>query len=121
MSNEIYRATVHVADIHENTSQELISITSDKLKLVLIEHLDLTENSRLWHTPASLVVAVALVLLTSSFKDSLGVPAATWQAFFMFLLVAFVLWLLYALSKLRKRYSIDQLIEKIKKKKIQEF
>lgn len=117
MSNENFRATVFVDDVHENTSQELISITSDKLKLVLIEHLKCVEDSRAWHTPASLLIAIALVLSTSTFKDSLGVPAGTWLAFFMFLLVGFSAWLVYCLLKLRRRHSIDRLIEIIKRKK----
>lgn len=117
MSNETIIKTIRVDDIHENTSQELISITSDKLKLVLLDHLKCVEDANAWQTPISLIIAVALVFTTSTFKDSVGISAATWLAFFMFLMVAFVVWLGFALVKLKKRSSVDDLIEIIKKKK----
>ncbi|TFF38138.1 hypothetical protein [Pseudomonas sp. RIT623] len=117
MSNDNITKTVIVDDVHENTSQELISITSDKLKLALLEHLRCIEDMKAWQTPASLVVAVALVFATSTFKDSFGIKGDVWLAFFMFLMAAFVVWLALSLLKLRRRSSIDALIEAIKRKK----
>lgn len=117
MSNENIKATVRVDDIHENTSQELISITSDKLKLVLLGHVKCIEDAKAWQTPASLMVAIALVFATSSFKEAFQVPAATWLAFFMFLMFGFGVWLIYCLFKLKRSSTVDDLIEVIKKKK----
>lgn len=117
MSDENIRATVRVDDVHENTSQELISITSDKLKLVLLSHVKCIEDSKAWQTPASLIVAIALVFATSAFKDAFQIPAATWQAFFMFLISGFGVWLIFCLLRLKKSSSVDDLIELIKKKK----
>lgn len=117
MSNDNITKTVLVDDIHENTSQEVINITADKLRLALIEHLKCVEDMKAWQTPASLIVAVALVFATSTFKDSFGVTGDTWLAFFMFLMLGFVVWLVISLLKLRKRSSIDTLIEAIKRKK----
>lgn len=118
MSNENVRTTVLVEDIHENTSQELISITGDKLKLVLLDHLKCVENANAWQTPASLIVAIALVLSTSTFKTAFNISADTWQAFFMFLMLAFVVWFIICLLKLRRASSVDDLIAVIKKKKL---
>ncbi|MCF5470352.1 hypothetical protein [Pseudomonas syringae] len=117
MSNEKIRFSINVDDIHENTSQEVISTTNDKLKLALIQHLTRVESSRAWHTPASLVLAISLVLCTSTFRDSFGVGSSVWQAFFMLLLLWCVCWLAHTLIKRQKGCSIDELIEVIKKKK----
>ncbi|WP_249584358.1 hypothetical protein [Pseudomonas viridiflava] len=117
MSTERTKFTISVDDIHENTSQEVISTTSDKLKLALIQHLARVENSKAWHTPASLVLAIALVLSTSTFKDSFGIAASVWQAFFMFLFIGCLMWFIRALFKKQKSYSVEELIEVIKKKK----
>ena len=107
---------VEVTDIHENTSQEVIRITVDRLKLVLVEHKNGFERRKEWHTPLGLVLTVVLVFITSTFKDSLGFKADTWSAFFLIVLIIAFTWLLRAAYIAYNCPGIDDIVEKMKKR-----
>jgi len=110
------RTTINIDQIHNNTSQEIIHITSDKLKLALMGHLDCLARRNAWHVPLSLFASAIVVFFTSTFKDVLGVKADKLEfAFFIFATACFV-WLLKSLYGLRKSASIEDLIEIIKNK-----
>lgn len=110
------RTTINIDQIHNNTSQEIIHITSDKLRLALMGHLDCLAKRNAWHVPLSLFASAVVVFFTSTFKDVLGVKADKLEfAFFIFAAACFV-WLLSALYGLRKSASIEDLIEIIKNK-----
>lgn len=110
------RTTITVDQIHNNTSQEIIHITSDKLRLALLGHLDCLAKRNAWHVPLSLFASAVVVFFTSTFKDVLGVKADKLEfAFFIFAAVCFA-WLVSALFGLRKAATIEDLIEIIKNK-----
>lgn len=105
---------ISVEEIHDNTSQQLISITSDKLKLALIDHLDCVAKKNAWHMPLSLLVGVVVVFCSSTFKSAFGLSADTWSAIFVLFGGGCLLWFLVCLSKLRNSRTLDELIEIIK-------
>jgi hypothetical protein len=107
---------VSVEEIHDNTSQQLISITSDKLKLALIDHLDCVVKQNAWHMPLSLFVGVVIVFCSSTFKTAFGLTADTWSAIFVLFGAGCFLWCLVCLLKLRNSRTLDDLIEIIKNK-----
>ena len=107
---------VEVTDIHENTSQEIIRITVDRLKLVLVEHKNGFERRKEWHTPLGLALTVLLVFITSTFKDALGFHADTWAAFFLISLALSLAWLIRAIYIACKCPTMDDIVEKMKKK-----
>jgi hypothetical protein len=106
---------VEVTNIHENTSQEVIRITVDRLKLVLVEHKNGFERRKEWHTPLGLVVTVILVFNTSSFKDAFGLTGATWSAFFLFVLVVSLGWLGRAIYIAWTCPSLGEIVERMKR------
>jgi hypothetical protein len=110
------RTTINIDQIHNNTSQEIIHITSDKLRLALMGHLDCLAKRNAWHVPLSLFASVIVVFFTSTFKDAFGIKADKLE--FAFGVFAFVCaaWLVKALFGLRNSASIDELIEIIKNK-----
>ena len=107
--------TVEVTNIHENTSQEIIRITVDRLKLVLVEHKNGFERRKEWHTPLGLILTIGLVFLTSDFQDAFRVDAATWRALFLGGLILSGLWLIRAAYISWNCPSMDDILEKMKK------
>ena len=110
------RKVVSVDQIHDNTSQEVISITTDKLRLALIFHLDCVEKKDSWHMPLSFLVVVLVVFCSSNFKMALGLSADTWQALFIMFGLGCLFWFIRNLIRLRKSPTLEELIQIIKNK-----
>lgn len=108
-------ARVDVEIIHDNTSQEIIVTTSDKLNLVLIEHLNKVETSKSWQTPFSMTLTIALVFCSADFKSSFGLSADTWHAIFIIALAASIIWLIFNIIRYAQSPSLSMIIKKIKK------
>jgi len=108
--------SVMIDEIHSNTSQELIEITSDKLKLILKEHIDNIERTKAWQMPLSLLVAIVLVFCSASFKAALGLSADTWCAVFFLSGILCALWLVIVLFKIKKSPTLDDVMSIIKNK-----
>ena len=107
---------VEIIESHDNTSQETIRITSDRLKLILIENLQLIESNRTWPVPLSFLLAIILVFCSADFKDFFYLTAASWTAVFLIGGVASVLWFLRCLFRLSKSPTIDDIIALTKNK-----
>lgn len=105
---------IPISSIHSNTELTLVQITEDKLRLALLDHLGSVENKKRWHVPLGVLLALVPVLLTSEFKDTWTIDKATWKAFFMFLSVAAVVWLLASLKAAFTSTSLEALVERIK-------
>lgn len=105
---------VAVTAVHQNTSQEIIAITEDKLRLRLDEFVKCADKSRDWQFPLGLVVALGIAWLTSDFKDAMGLDKATWRGFFILLTLASVAFLVWTLRNVRSRLSVDDLVRRIK-------
>lgn len=103
------------AAIHYNLDQELIFITGDKLELCIRKHSTALSDKFQWVTPAGLLISFVITFVTCDFKDALWLKASVWQAFFMFLSVATLGWLIVALIRsFRFKTSIEILIKEIK-------
>jgi hypothetical protein len=110
------KQVIEVTDIHENTSQEVIRITVDRLRLVLVEHKDGFERKKEWHTPLGMFVTLILVFITSSFKSALGFTADTWAAVFLILLAVSAAWLIRSAIVAYRSPSMDEIVSKMKKR-----
>lgn len=80
--------------ITTNVGQELIAVTKDRLELCLIRHRERLESRQRWLLPLGILVPIVLTLLTTDFKDSLGIKASTWQAVFLLLATVSTIWTL---------------------------
>jgi hypothetical protein len=99
-----------------NVESNVITITEDKLKVILLEHLEKVEAGKRWITPTTLSVTLGTAIATTTFKDA-GLAASTWEAAYWMALAGSFLWLVVSLFKLRQNRedrSIDALISKIK-------
>ena len=103
-------------EVHENTSTELITITADKLKIILLEHLGKTEISKNWHTPLSLLVTIVLVFCSAQFKEAFYLSAEAWKAIFVIAGIASLIWFICALLSLKNYETLEDVIKIIKNK-----
>ncbi|EGR1057293.1 hypothetical protein CGT81_03565 [Vibrio cholerae] len=102
-----------VEKVYNNTEQKLIQIPEDKLKLILTEHSSSIEKKGSWIAPLSILVTLLAVFVTTEFK-AFYFDAATWRAFFLFISLGTVSWLVMTLIHLYKAKSIDDVINVIK-------
>ncbi|WP_029275284.1 hypothetical protein [Pedobacter borealis] len=83
--------------LHKNVKQQLILTTVDKIKLVLMETEKYRAASKDWITPVGLSISFITTLLTSEFKDSLGLTKEIWHALFMLMTLGSLVWLVFKL------------------------
>ena len=88
----INQASAPIKKVHENTDQELIVITSDRLELVLQKHLKNLERRNEWIAPLGLLLAIITTFCTATFKDAFF-AADTWKAIFVMAGVTSFVWL----------------------------
>ena len=103
--------SVPVQQVHDNISQEIITITADRLELALLNHMECLAKRDAWQMPLSLLVGVVVVFCSSNFKLAFGITADTWAAMFIMFGVGCFLWLLCSLYNLKKAISVKALIE----------
>lgn len=109
-------SSVDIVEIHNNTSQHVISITEDRLRLILLDYFTKMESNKGWQVPFGLLVTIVLVFCSAEFKQAFGFSASTWTAVFLIGGVACVVWLLICLFKLHKAPTLDRVIASIKNK-----
>lgn len=104
----------------DNLNQCVIRITEDKVRLILREFVDSHDSAKAWIAPAGLSLSLSATIVTTSFKDALGLTASTWQAFFLIATVLSILWLIVAVWKavyrrfFTRTVCIDKCIDQMK-------
>jgi hypothetical protein len=77
INNEINAKVKHYKNVHQN----FITITEDKMKLILIKYLNEIEDKKLWMAPFGIFITLLLIpLTTEKFKDAFSTAA---NAFFI--------------------------------------
>jgi len=104
-----------VSDEYECTSQVIIHITEDKLRLCLIENCSKMEKRRSWVAPFGIFVTILFTLVTSDFKD-FGLSADTWRAIFVLTALISFIWFAYSCYQGRKSVKIEEIIHDLKEK-----
>ena len=114
-NSQIYKggnSDKYIARCYENIKTDLITITRDKLKIILLEDLEMVRARGAWKTPLTLFISLGIALLTAEFSSD------TIRALFGFVAAASMLWLVRecrrAYKSGRKR-SVDELISTIVK------
>ena len=113
--NYASRPVVEVTDIHENTSQEIIQITADKLELILERHKGALQRANEWHTPFATLLTLLLVFITSDFRAIWGVTPDQWNILFKAGLAFSTVWLLTALWHRCRAPTLEDIMTQIKK------
>jgi len=106
-----------VGDFYDNTQSNVIRITDDKLKVILMENKQSLSGSTDFLAPTTLLLSLILTYCTTDFREFLKVSAAVWQGFYFFLTLGTIAWLVIVLRKIKQSISVDQLIELVRKQK----
>lgn len=108
--------TINIEGIHSNITPEILEITIDKLKIVLLENDRRISDSNQWQAPLGIFITILLVLVTADFRQAFWLSAAVWHAIFIISAVFSFIWLLISFNKVKERITVDALIEKMKDK-----
>ncbi len=93
----------------ENLDNEILIISTQKLKSVLFEAKSSLGRKDLWITPLILLITLIGLFVTTEFKQFI-VPADTWRAFFIMLSLLSVLWLIWAVCRSLKSRKVDEIL-----------
>ena len=102
-------------NVYQNTAQDCIVTTKDKLELVLIKTEKALVDKNSWQTPLGLIVSCIVALVSSNFKDFI-LTASEWKSLFVFSVIACSIWLLHTIKiawRNRRKGNIDNIIEQI--------
>lgn len=100
-------------EVYPNLSQQVIMTTEDKLKLCLKENLKKAEKKNAWIAPTSILIAVITVFSTATFKEFI-LSAKTWEAFFILIGIASLVWLIISLRYAFYEVKIEAIIAELK-------
>lgn len=106
-----------VSQVCSNVKSDLIEITEDKLENVLLKHLKNLRIISSWVTPLTIFLSVLLAILTTDFKDALGLTKEVWNAVFVILLFGSLGWFIVCLVRIIKSWNkatTDHIIKLIK-------
>lgn len=115
MTTALTKQIAQETNVHFNLGQNAIVTTEDKVRLVLLTHLQKIEKRKSWIAPAGIFITVLTSFVTTDFKDFLF-KAATWQAIFLITGVISFVWLLVALVQVIKSPTVDDLVSELKKR-----
>jgi hypothetical protein len=108
-----YISTPPPSSVTENTSQELIVVTRDKVELALRRNLPRYVTAGQVLTALGLTVALVTTLVTTTFQPFMGVDAELWRGIFVAGAVASVVFLVRDVVRIIRRPKLDDLVESI--------
>ncbi|MDO9391992.1 MAG: hypothetical protein Q7U71_09500 [bacterium] len=109
--------TVGVEKHFSNIDQEYIHITTDKIKLYLMEIMNICKTQNEWKTPLGILATIAATLFTTDFKGILGLNGDIWKALFLFSFILSGIWFVYVIINCihnRNKTGVDYILDKIK-------
>lgn len=110
---------IDVGTISQNTTQNIITITEDRLKLRLREYEDRVKAKSDLLAPLGVALSLVATCTTASFTSVLGVSAVVVEAAFKLSMVASIIWTAVACWKTLQAEdtSVDYLISEIRNPK----
>ena len=110
--------TINIKDddkLYQNTNQEWIVTTKDKLKLFLMESEKALGEKKAWIAPLGLFLSTLIALVSTNFKKWLF-PAEVWHAIFIIVCAVSAFFVVkYGITAIKNKKSgnIDSIIDKI--------
>ena len=105
--------------IYNNTTENEIRINESKARLIYNKHINKTYNTGLIWTFLGLFITCLIAVLTSDFKDIIGIENSKYYLFSMFVIGAIVFFIatIVQIAKWlrgRKKYNVDTFIADLK-------
>jgi hypothetical protein len=101
--------------IYDNTREELIIVSKDKLQLCLQDNMDRMGKQDRWMAPLGVLVPLVLTAVTATFTERFGIAGDVWEAIFVLLGVLAMWWLIYALKQRGKSVTAASIVEELTK------
>lgn len=118
MNINLDQALTEKIKVHENVSQEIILISADKVKLILIEHHKVYRKKVDWVAPVGIFITVLATVLTAKFEEAkFGVPAQMWQGVFILAGIGSFVWSFFVIINVircRNKGTVDDFIVKLR-------
>lgn len=102
---------------YTNISQGVITITEDKLHVILLKYNEKNKRFYSWTTPLGVFIACLVATLTSNFEKAFWFSSDTWKAIFILCTVSSFIWLIYTVCVALNNKSdrgVEHLINEIK-------
>ena len=102
-------------NVYQNTAQDCIVTTRDKIELVLIKTEKALSAKNSWMTPLGLVITCIVALASADFNNFI-LSSSEWKALFVLSTIICSIWLFRALLvawKSRKKGNIESIINQI--------
>lgn len=100
-----------------NTSTHIIAVSQDKLLRILDKYTDKVKKQKQWITPLSIAFTLLISLLTSDFKDFIGITAAVWKTTFIIIFLICTVLTGYLFFNKKTPPNVDELVDEIKELK----
>jgi hypothetical protein len=100
--------------VYSNLGQEIIITTEDKIRLCLMKHLSQMEKRNAWIAPLGILLTIAIVFPTTTFRDFFFLTADTWKAIFVISGLISAAWLIRTLWEARVSSSLTDVVINIK-------
>ena len=111
-SSGVERLVVKGLSTHSNLNQRLVYLYENTIRICLMKNIQKISSRREWQTPLGILLTIIIIFPTTEFKDWVF-SKDTWQAFFVFIVVASFVWLIYTLIMRPKSVTVDQIIEEL--------
>lgn len=103
--------------VFDNLDQNIIKITEDKMRLILIKYDNKIEDKKSWIAPLGIFITLFLIpLTTEKFKNVFFVSASIWQAGCYIAMAIVFVWLIHSIIKIwsGREVTIDSIIDELK-------
>src|ERR1700687_5784569 len=88
-------STLPRVEVRAPATVRAIVITTDRLRYVLTVTGHQMAGRHAWTTPLGILLSLILTLCTATFKDTVGLKAATWEGIFVVASVVSAFWLVF--------------------------
>lgn len=107
---------IPISKIYENTAQDLIITTEDKIRICLLTHVTYMERRKEWIAPLGLLFTIFITLTTTSFNTAFNVDPSTWKAIFIIGGFLSFIWLIISIYQALNSKGVDDIITELKPK-----
>lgn len=104
--------------IHKNLDQEIIVTSTDKVKIILREHIGTLKKKNNWINPISILATISATLCTTNFdQEVLNLKPDVWKAIFVILFFFSLGWSVVTAIQAINNYNKGSEIEFLSKLK----
>lgn len=115
LSSQFKDELINNTSLTYNVGQNCVAVSSERIKLVLIDNINKITSKQRYLSPLSAFLAIVLALLTTEFRDRFGLNKDVWLGIFiagaLFTLVVTVVYGMIAIKA--KKVTIDTIVEQI--------